>query len=459
MPASSAFPVKTSLQKPVPNSTQEGTGKENLAIKGGPQAVTAPGPASHGLGPQEIGEEEIAAVTAVLRSKNLFRFFKSRDESYVAKMEDLFAEKSGAAHVLAVNSGTSALIAGLVGIGVSQGDEVLVPAYTYIATAAAILALGAFPVMVEIDGALTMDPIDAEKKVTPRTKAIVPVHMRGVPCDMGSIMALARRKGLKVLEDCAQANGGFYKGTALGLLGDAGAYSFQHFKIITSGEGGLLVTNRKEIFDRAAIYHDSAYTFWMERNMEGGTADSEEIAHWKSTCFLGENYRQSEVHGAIGFEQLKKRDAILARTRAIKKKLGTACKTLPGITPEVAHDAEGDCGISLAFFAESAQRAKEVAAILQAEGIRCGTRFSLHVPDRHLFYHWDYIMEKRSPHRNGFPWTGGERPCQVEYSKEMCPATLDWMSRAIFLSISHQMSDRYVDEICQGMEKVGKTLA
>jgi len=422
-------------------------------------AVTFSGHVSAGLGPEEIGDEEIAAVTAVLKSKNLFRFFKSREESYVARLEDLFAEKAGAAHVLAVNSGTSALISGLVGIGVSQGDEVLVPAYTYIATAAAVLALGAFPVVVEIDGSLTMDPVDAERKITPRTKAIVPVHMRGVPCNMEAIVDLARRRRLKVLEDCAQANGGSYRGTALGLLGDAGAYSFQHFKIITSGEGGLLVTNRKEIHDRAAIYHDSAYTFWMEKNIEGELSDPEEIARWKQACFLGENYRQSEVHGAIGYEQLKKRDAILARTRAIKKKLRAACEALPGITPEATHDAEGDCGISLALFTESEERTKEVATILKAEGIRCGTRFSRHVPDRHLFYHWDYIMEKRTLHRNGFPWTGGARPCQMEYSKEMCPQTLDWMSRGIFFSIGHLMSDRYLDEVCRGIEKVGKALS
>lgn len=437
------------------NSTNE---KDLLALNGGTKAVTVPAPVSWALGPAEIGEEEIEAVTKVLRTKSLFRFFKSREDSAVAQFEDLFAEKSSVAHVLAVNSGTSALIAGMVGIGISQGDEVLVPAYTYIATAAAVLALGAYPVLVEVDGALTMDPADIEHKITARTKAIVPVHMRGVPCDMERIMEIAKRRGLVVLEDCAQANGGFFRGKSLGTWGDAGAFSLQQYKIITAGEGGAVVTNDKKVFDRAAIYHDSAYTFWMEGTAGGAGKDSDTAKEWRSLGFLGENYRQSELHGAVALEQLKKRDRILARTRAIKKQLRAACAEIPGATVEISHDEDGDCGISLAFFMTNTEDAQEIANVLKAEGVPCGTRFSRQIPDRHIFFHWDYIMEKRTPHLNGFPWSAQTDETRLEYTKDMCPNTIDWMERAVLLNITHTMTDEYVRDLCIAIRKVAQSL-
>lgn len=423
-----------------------------LAINGGPKTVTAAAPISWLHGPLEIGDEEIQAVTAVLKDGNLFRFMRDPATSPVAKFEALFAEKTGAKYVLAVNSGTSALIAGLVGIGVSQGDEVLVPAYTYIASAAAVLALGAFPIIVEIDASLTMDPNDIEKKITPRTKAIIPVHMRGKPCDMDRICEIAKRRGLRILEDCAQANGAEFHGKPVGTYGDAGAFSLQHFKIITAGEGGVIVTDNKDVMDRASIYHDSAYAFWMERRQ-----GSEEAAkNWRDICFLGENYRQSELHGAVALEQLKKRDRILARTRAIKQKLWAVLETLPGTQMEAVNDRKGDCGISIGLFTETEERTKALTETLVAEGVACGSFLLKQIPDRHVFFHWDYIMEKRSPHLNGFPWSALESSRKIEYSKDMCPQTMDFLNRVILLPITQGMSDEYVDQVCRAIEKVAR---
>ena len=213
--------------------------QEILAIHGGTKAVTEPAPASWLHGTNEIGEEEIRAVTDVLRSRVLFRYAHDFSESPVAHFEALFASKTGAKHVLGLNSGTSALIAGLVALDVCQGDEVLIPAYTYIATAAAVLAVGALPVLIEVDESLSMDPQDMERKITDRTTAVIPVHMRGVPCDMGRIIEVAQRRKIAVLEDCAQANGGAFEGRALGTIGDAGIFSLQHYKILSS-----VATNR-----------------------------------------------------------------------------------------------------------------------------------------------------------------------------------------------------------------------
>lgn len=414
--------------------------------------VTEPAPPNLLHGTNEIGEEEIRAVTKVLKSKVLFRYAADVSKSAVAEFEAQFAAKSGAKYVLAVNSGTSALIAGLIALKVSQGDEVLIPAYTYIATAAAVMAVGALPVLVEMDESLSIDPADMEKKITDRTTAVIPVHMRGIPCDMGRIMEIAKRRKIAVLEDCAQANGGTFGGRALGTFGDAGIFSLQHFKIIACGEGGMVVTDNREIYERAAVYHDSAYAFWMEEKANNqGNGDQ-----WQNMCFLGENFRMSEMHGAVAIEQLKKRDRILARTRLIKKRLWAACEKIQGAVMEGLNDSAGDCGISLVFFMPETSAALDIAATLTAEGIRCGTVFSKQFPDRHIYYHWDYVMNKRSAHRNGAPWTLEKKPPRVVYTKDMCPRTIALLERAVMLPITQIMTDSYIDQVVGAIQKVAR---
>ncbi len=425
---------------------------DRLAAEGGPRAVTAPRPTLWAHGPAEIGKEEIAAVRKVLERRMLFRFGLDRKESYAARFEDLMAKKTGARFALAMNSGTSALMAGLVGLGVSPGDEVLVPAYTYIATAAAVLALGAFPVIVDVDRSLMMDPQDLAKKITPRSCVVIPVHMRGSVCDMERILAVARRHKLRVLEDCAQANGATYRGRHVGTLGDAGAFSLQQSKVISAGEGGILITSDRRVFERAAFYHDSAYMFWMEKQ---GTP-AEQRRRQRET-FLGQNFRMPELLGAVAYEQLKKRDRILARTRAIKRRLWAACEDAFGPEAlESPNDRAGDCGLAMTVFCESPAQAMEWARLLKAEGVNCGTRFSKEIPDRHVYYFWNYIMEKRTPHRNGFPWVSRDHPCMVQYDREMCPQTIHWMERAVLMPITQAMSDEYVRQVCTAIRKVGR---
>ncbi len=207
-----------------------------------------------------IGKEEADAVQRVIESKKLFRYLDG-DESESARFEAEWAAKIGARHAVAVTSGTAALIAALVGLGVGPGDEVIVPAYTFMATALAPLAVGAVPIIAEVDASLTLDPVDAERKITPRTRAIIPVHMVGLPSNMDALMAVARRHNVKVLEDACQADGGSYGGKRLGSIGDAGAFSFNHYKIITCGEGGVMVTDDETVYHRALVFHDGGSVF------------------------------------------------------------------------------------------------------------------------------------------------------------------------------------------------------
>src|SRR5438045_1957727 len=196
-----------------------------LARDGGTPARTRP---EHPMFPggMEVGDDELAALERVVRSRNLFRYYgvgEGPDE--VAAFEREFAEHFGARHALCVNAGSSALICGLIGAGVRPGDEVIVPAYTWNATPNAVIAARAVPVLAEVDDSLTLDPEDVARKLTPRTKAILPVHMRGAPANMTALTALAAEHGLVVIEDVCQAAGATFAGQRLGTFGDAGAFS------------------------------------------------------------------------------------------------------------------------------------------------------------------------------------------------------------------------------------------
>ena len=224
--------------------------KQTLAILGGPKAKTTPN--YHMFpGGTEIGDEEKKQVMEVLDRKYLFRYYGPEEyPSKVRELETTFAQKVGARYALGVNSCTSALITALVACGVGPGDEVILPGYTFFATCAAVVAAKAIPVIAEVDETLTLDPDDVEKKITASTKAIMPVHMRGVPCNMDRLMAIAHKHNLAVIEDVAQAAGGTYRGKHLGTFGDCGCFSFQYHKIITAGEGGMVVTNNERLYDR-----------------------------------------------------------------------------------------------------------------------------------------------------------------------------------------------------------------
>ncbi len=416
---------------------------DTLAIDGGKPVATGPFPPPW-LGPAAIGEEEAEAVAAVVRSQFLFRFL-DHENSKCTQLENLFRRMTGCEHALAVGGGTAALICGLTGIGVGDGDEVIVPGFTYIASASAVLICGAVPVIAEIDETFTIDPEDVERKITPRTKAIMPVHMRGIPCDMDRILDVARRHNLLVIEDCAQACGGRYKGEALGSLGDVGCFSLQQYKVITAGEGGMVVTHRREVFERAAIRHDSAMCFWNPADTTIGP-------------FPGENCRMNEMEGALGCVQFGRMDAILERTRALYRRIHEGIADCPGIRPRRSPDPEGDCGIAVAILLESGDRARRFAEALNAEGIPAASIYDRGIPDRHIYCYWEYVMGKRSSDAHGRPWTSPLHDQTREYRPDMCPGTLDILGRAVIISLAQTFEDQHADWIIRGIRKVARGL-
>jgi 8-amino-3,8-dideoxy-alpha-D-manno-octulosonate transaminase len=296
--------------------------------------------------------------------------------------------------------------------------------------------------MAEVDQSLTIDAADAERKITPYTRAIIPVHMRGSVCDMDAIMAVAGRHDLKVLEDVAQANGGAFRGRPLGSIGQAGAFSLQHFKIITAGEGGVLVTDDAEVYRRAAIKHDSAMQFWRDD------------ADWPS--FAGENYRMCELRAALGLAQFERMAGILQQTRRIKQRLIDLTADLPAIEQQTLHDAAGDCGVAFAFFLGTADLARRFAEALNAEGVPAGTIYNKQIPDRHIYHAWDYVLDKRTSDHTGWPWSAAHR--EVRYSPDMCPQTLDVLGRCITIGLNQHWTDEHAELVAEAIRKVHDAL-
>lgn len=425
---------------------------EKLAIDGGSKAKTTPNIPMY-PGGLEIGEEEKKAVMQVLDDKYLFRYYGPSDvESKVKLFEEELSAKIGVNYTLATNACTSALIASLVALGVGPGDEVIVPGYTFFASCAAIVAAKAVPVIAEVDDSLTLDPDDVEKKITPRTKAIIAVHMRGVPCDMDRILAIAKKHNLKVLEDVAQLTGGSYKGKRLGSLGDIGSISFQYHKIITAGEGGAVTTNDIMLYERAMSYHDTA-ACWRP----GGPEKRFAKARYNGELFPGVNYRMNEITGAILRVQLQRLEGLLAKMRGNKARIKNAITGINGIGFRRMNDAEGDTGIVLIMFLPNPEITGKFADALKAEGIAASSMHNKSVPDWHLYSHWDMILNKWTATAEGCPYTcpyytskGGK----AEYSADMNPNTLKHLRKSLHIDIPAQMTADDCDMIADGIIKV-----
>ncbi len=377
----------------------------------------------------KVGEAEVQAAARVIRSGVLFRYGDPRrgHPNECANFERELAAKMGKKHALLVTSGTAALVCSLAGLGVGPGDEVIVPAYTFIASALAPLTLGALPVITDVDESLTLDPNDVEAKISDRTKVIMPVHMCGLPCDMNSIMRVAKRHRVKVLEDACQADGGSYQSKRLGSIGDAGAYSFNFFKNMTAGEGGAMVTDSLEAFSRAIIHHDGGLGFW---------AHGKKLA---SPLFAGWNFRVSEIQGAILRVQLRRIDGLLKRNRTHKAKLMAALADHPKLRFIKHHDLAGDCGTVLGFFFPSGEKARAFIAAMRQEGFHTWTPID---SGRHVYANWEPVMERRGsyhPSLDAFK-RPENRGSKARYTPDMCPQTLDVLSRAVYLDIRPELT-------------------
>lgn len=437
--------------------------EKDLAIHGGPKAVPSLGPFPPKIGKPELLEVldlwEMRAETkrqivsliekeTDLKGPHLFRYYNPRP-SKVAAAEAAMRELIGTPYCLATNSCTSALVASYRALGIGAGDEVIVPAYTFFATAATVAACNAIPVIVEVDESLCMDPSAVEKAITKRTKAIVPVHMRGAPARMDALLDLANKHGIPIVEDVAQAAGGSFRGKRLGSLGTMGCFSFDYYKILVSGEGGFITTHDKRLYTRAQNWHDCAACWRPDRFAE--EQQGEEL-------FCGENYRMSELEGAVALAQIRRAEEILAGHRRAMKRIRDGIEPIPGMCFRRVADEEGDTGICLVFFLKDADQTKRALAAIQAEGVPAGGIYDKKVRDWHIYRYWQHILEKKSVARDNLPWSGVPAEELPKYSADMCPRTLDLLSRAILVDIGANFTDADCDAIALGINKVLRTL-
>lgn len=430
-----------------------------LAINGGNKAIDKLGPFPTKIGSQELVEIvdmwefsdgnkekiiELIKNDPSLQGPHLFRYYNPKP-SKVAAAEEAMKKLIGTKYCLAVNSCTSALVASYRALGIGAGDEVLVPAYTFFATSATVVSSNAIPVIVDVDETLCMSPAAIEKAITKRTKAIAVVHMRGSAAQMDEIMDIANKKGIPVVEDVAQAGGGSFKGQPLGSIGTLGCFSFDYYKVIVSGEGGFITTNDKKLYTRAQNWHDCAACWRPDRFAEEGTDED---------LFCGENYRMSETDGAVALAQINKADKMLAGYRNAKNQIKGIIGDFPGLSFRRQTDADGDTAICLVMFMPKAENTAEILSAMQAEGVPAGGIYDSKVRDWHVYNYWQHILEKKSVASDGLPWSAVPENELPKYTRDMCPRTLELLSRAIMVDLNYNYSDADCAAIAGAINKV-----
>ncbi|MBP1991974.1 DegT/DnrJ/EryC1/StrS family aminotransferase [Paenibacillus eucommiae] len=389
-----------------------------------------------------MGKEEAEASAGIALSQSPFRYYGVDMKYKVRQFEDMFTEVSAARFSLAVTSGTAALMVSLKALRIGYGDKVAVPACTFIATAAVVIAAGAVPVFVDVDESLNMDPLDLHTKLSEddEIRAVIAVHILGYPCDMDGIMKVACHYQVPVIEDVAQSCGTTYKGRFCGTIGDIGAFSFQMNKLITCGEGGAVVTNDPDIFERAVRYHD-----------HGGFRDKERYGI-DSECvfaFAGQNYRMSEFAGAVMVEQLKKLETIISRMRAHHDRIVNGlAQALPGLTLRKLYDPAGAAGCSVAVVLDSAALASTFIKALNAENIN-----AMPLYDARPLYHNEIFQQRKSVEKNGFPFCYPFKH-PLDYSNVLCPRAEHLAPRMVFIPITSVIPDHEIEPIIEGIISV-----
>ena len=416
---------------------------ERLAIDGGTPVITRQ--LNHYKGAAVIGEEEKRAVLEVLDSQSLFRYYGPRLLFKVAAFEADFARFVGASYALATSSGTAALRLGLAGLGVGPGDEVIVPAVTFIASVGAVVASRARPVFAEVDETLQLDPSDLPRRLTKRTRAIMPVHLGGIAADMDAIVAFARAHGLRVIEDAAQSCGSFYRDRRVGTLGDVGCFSFQLEKNITSGEGGIVVTDDPEVFRRATIYSDQGGQFWTSHAGVRDTVGGQPV--------IGENLRMTEIAGAILGCQLAKLPVILNRIERNTGIVRRALEAIDGLRLRPATPERDRHALGVVFYLSTAEQADTFARALQAEGVPAGKIYGGQpvYAARQILNQWTIT--------DGCPFNCPSFfPEPIRYEMGMCPRSEDLLARAVGISIGPFYEEEDLADIIAAVEKVAHHL-
>ncbi len=375
-----------------------------------------------------IDKEEETAVLDVIRKGALFRYYGPNAPTHVAALEELAKEFYGSSYALAVNGGTGGLITSLIALGIGPGDEVIIPAFLWVSTVGAVVHSNAIPVLCEVDSSFTMDPDDLAKKITKHTKLIIAVHMAGTPCDMGRIMAIADDRGIPVLEDCAQCNGGSFKGKKVGTFGKIGMYSFQINKNVTSGEGGLLVTDDEELYDRLNAAHDVGVPW---KNAEPA------LAH--SAVTWGQGRRMAELCGAVAHIQLGKLPRVVDHTRASHTRLRDALLSVPGLELRKLNDPLGHTGSFIVMILPDAKVALKATEAMKSAGLNALSVLANY--GLHIYYNIPQLVGRIPLSAAGNPWSLPQNLALVrDYKKGACPKSDALFDRSAIITVPSRLA-------------------
>lgn len=418
---------------------------EQLALFGGPKTITKPFKRYN-----SIGKEEVEAAKAVVESGVLSQFLGCWDADFyggpkVQAFERECERYFGVKHAVTVNSWTSGLITAVGAIGVEPGDEIIVTPWTMCASATAIIHWNAIPVFADIDPeTFIIDPKSVEANITPYTKAIMAVDIFGQSCDIDALMEIAQRYNLKVITDTAQSPGTFNKGRVTGTLSHVGGYSLNYHKHIHTGEGGILVTNDDDLFERMQLIRNHAEAVVGDKGVTN------------LVNMIGHNFRLGEIECAIGLEQLKKLERFVANRQRIAERLTAGLKDLEGLkTPVVVRgNTHAYYVYPLVLDLEKVKVSRaRICEALNAEGLD----FSEGYQNVHLL---PMYQNKIAFGSKGFPWSSDIYLGKVSYSKGICPVAEN-LHDATFLSYglcTHELDDAEIDLMIEGFKKVWRKL-
>ena len=383
-----------------------------------------------------IGEEEIKAIAGVIRSGKLFRYGEG---SQCLTFEKRYADYLDAKYFRLTCSGSYALHAAIVGLGIGPGDEVIVPAHTYMATATSVLTAGAIPVVTDVDESITMDPDALEDAVGPQTKAVIPVHIWGASCNMDAIMSVATKHNLLVIEDTCQGIGGGYEGRMLGTIGHAGAYSFNYFKNIGAGEGGGVITNDTAIDKRVACAIDPCHYYWTGR--------AEDFIP-----FASNGARASEFLGAILNVQLDRLPKMMTIMRSEKKQILSNTRHLHhlGLKSTPMNSPDYECGTHVMYTMPKHEVATKFIEVMPS--VIAGKT------GRHTYTEWDQILLGEGaahPLMNPYKMAVNQK-CRGTVTKDMLPRSLDILGRTVMIPTDPRHSEEQIGKMISNIEVAAK---
>ena len=384
-----------------------------------------------------LSTQEEEAVVDVVRKGALFRYYGPQSPTHVDQLEEYARTFYDVGYALAVNSGTGALCTAMSALDIGPGTEVIVPAFLWVATVTAVIQNNAIPVLCEVNDSFNMNPSYLEKKITRRTKLIVAVHMAGTPCDMDATMRVANEHKIPVLEDCAQCNGGSFKGQKVGTFGKVGIYSLQINKNVTAGEGGLLITNDEKLYTRLVAAHDLGVP-WKQ----GLPEETSEV------CFWGQGRRMGELAGAVANVQLRKLSQVVAHMKASKQRIKDMLGQIKGVSFRRLNDPDGDTGPFLILTFDNESRAVRITQRLTDDGIE--NVFYLSDYGLHIYHNIRSLVERIPLSPAGNPWSLPQNANSVfEYGKGTCPTSDDLFERSVIITIPSRLTAEQEREMAQ----------